>query len=221
MSSTQKKNALLTGVSLLLMAGLAGYSYGFVYQQLVITGDEVQTVQNIRNSLDQFHYGIAGWVGILILDIMVAFGFFRIFQSQNFRLSLASAILRIAYCLFLVFAINQLKHAAQAISVTSSGGDVMAFLAEFEKYWSQGLIVFGLHLIGIGILSWQSTFIPKILAGLATFAGFCYFVIHGTRALFPSWDSVLNEAEMYLALPMGLGEIALAIWLIVVALKSK
>ncbi|MCS5490203.1 DUF4386 domain-containing protein [Algoriphagus limi] len=221
MNSTQKKNSLLTGFSLLLMAGLAGYSYGFVYQQLVIPGDEVQTVQNIQNSLDQFHYGIAGWVGILLLDVIVAIGFFQIFKAQNIKLSLSSAILRIAYCIFLVFGINELKHAAQAVSELFSGGDVLGFLAGFEKYWSQGLIVFGLHLIGIGFLSWKSAFIPKILAGLVTFAGLCYFIIHGGKALNPSWDSMLTQAETYLALPMGLGEIAMAIWLIVAAFKSK
>ncbi|NJO92715.1 MAG: hypothetical protein HC831_29910 [Chloroflexia bacterium] len=52
-SETQKirKAAIIAGTSLILMAVAAGYSFGYVFNSLVVTTDAEATINNIKQSL--------------------------------------------------------------------------------------------------------------------------------------------------------------------------
>jgi hypothetical protein len=56
--------------------------------------------------------------------------------------------------------------------------------------------------------------IPKILWYLALIAGVSYVVVHFLKLTLPQSD-IVNNLEMILALPMAIGELGLAVWLIV------
>jgi hypothetical protein len=55
--------------------------------------------------------------------------------------------------------------------------------------------------------------IPKILWYLALIAGISYVVVHFLKLTLTQSDIVSN-LEMILALPMAIGELGLAVWLI-------
>ena len=78
-----------------------------------------------------------------------------------------------------------------------------------------GLIIFGLHLIELGRLIIQSGFIPKILGYLALIAGISYFGIHTANQCIHNFESIKATLDMVLGLPIALGELCLAVWLIV------
>ena len=92
--------------------------------------------------------------------------------------------------------------------------DTLSNLQLFDKIWSIGLIVFGLHLIGLGYLSIKSKSVPKLLGYLLYFGGISYTLLHTSIQLSLFNTKTLNTIENILALPMALAEILLAFWLL-------
>jgi hypothetical protein len=129
--------------------------------------------------------------------------------------------------LILGIAIIQLVKIAPVISLANPGSDklniseVATHFKMFEKLWSAGLIIFGLHLIGLGYLSVKSKSIPALLGYLLYFGGISYTFLHGSRQLNLFDISVINSIENILALPMALAEILLAFWLIYMGFRKS
>ena len=80
-----KKQGLIAGISLVIMAIAAGFSYGFVYGGIVVD-DPVNTLTNLVEKRSLFTAGLAGWVVIFITDLVVTFSLFRFFSDTNRKL---------------------------------------------------------------------------------------------------------------------------------------
>ncbi len=221
MNNNKRKYALVAGISLLVMAAAAGYSYGFVYNSIVVKGNITETIQNLQSSLHLFIGGITGWGLILFLDLLVAWSLYKLFQDINPNLSLMTAAFRFIYAAFLGIAISYLIVVVYLLGGGVDGADIMFALNSFESFWSLGLIIFGLHLIGLGLLTIKSPDISNIFAWLLLFAGLCYVCVHAAKALLPGLQSQITNVEMILSLPMAIGEIAFAFWLVIRGNKLK
>jgi hypothetical protein len=220
MNSSKAKYAIMAGVCLLLMAVAAGYSYGFVHNTLVIPEDPSTTLENLKGAMSTFWTEIMGWLLILILDVAVAWTLYMYLKRVNQKAASVMAWLRYLYSAILAVAIYQLTVAASLVK----GGDAIAVagsIKAFESYWSGGLIIFGLHLVALGYLTNQSTFVPRFFGWLLMFAGVCYFGIHTAKALLPALQTQIVTLEMVLSLPMALGEIGLAFWLVFFSQKAE
>lgn len=125
-----------------------------------------------------------------------------------------TALLRVVYALVLGVAITQLMAVVQLVSEQAEVTSIMNKLESFESLWSNGLIIFGLHLVGLGILSIVSTNISNIFGGLFLFAGLCYFGIHLAKATAPTYGDQISSVEIVLSLPMAIAELGFAFWLI-------
>lgn len=209
-----RKYALLSGLSLIAMALAAGYAYGYVYSSLVVQDSPTATFENIHSSPDVFMGGIIGWITIFFLDILVAWGLHQFLKEVHPGISLATAVVRVIYALVLGAGILHLFAVADLAQGTPSATQVMGELKAFESLWSRGLILFGVHLFGLGILTLQARHIPNLWGGLLLFAGLCYTGIHLAKELAPMHLDQIVKIEMVLSLPMALAEIGLAFWLI-------
>lgn len=192
--------AKLTGFSLLLMAVVAAFSFGFVLSGIYEAGDVVKTSQNIESKASLYTLGNIGWVLILILDLIVSFGLYQIFKSKNNRLAAIAASLRIIYSAMLGLGIIALYQE-----------NIEAFMVN----WELGLIVFGLHLVMLYVLNNHfGKLVPKWLGYLLLIAGLSYSFIHGVSLWMPQWMDSMKTLESILVIPMSLSEILLAFWLI-------
>jgi hypothetical protein len=221
----QRKAALTAGISLLVMVVAAGFSFGFVYSELVVPGVGKATFDNLSQNTGLFAAGVGGWILIFILDLIVSIALYRFFKTVHRVRSLITAAIRIIYSLVLAVAIFYLWKALElSISATTPSESayisLMDYLNQFEQIWSNGLIIFGLHLVGLGILAWRAEFIHKIWGVLLLLAGVCYTFVHIGR-LFPKFVSTVDLIEPYLVIPMTVGELGFAIWLIAKGGKSN
>ena len=214
MTLSTRKYALLSGLSLIAMAVAAGYAYGYVYNSLVVADNPAITLENIESSPGVFMGGIIGWIVIFLLDILVAWGLYQFLKEVDPAISLATALVRVVYALVLGAAILPLFSVVNLVEGTPSATQVMDELKAFESLWSQGLILFGVHLFGLGILTMRANYIPNFWGGLLLFAGLCYSGLHLAKALAPMHLDQIVKIEMVLSLPMALAEIGLAFWLI-------
>jgi hypothetical protein len=215
MNNSNRKDAILAGTSLIIMALAAGYAYGYVQSSLIVVGDPTTTLTNLNNAAGLFGSGVIGWVIILITDLLVAWSFYRFFFQVDARISLATGLVRAVYSGILAFAIFHLAGVWRMLfSANQDAVALMNLVAGFEKYWSLGLIVFGVHLLGLGYLSLKSNFVPKWMGWLLHIAGLCYMGIHSAKAMAPQAADTIAMAEMILGAPMAIAELALAVWLV-------
>ena len=91
----------------------------------------------------------------------------------------------------------------------------MTHLDAFMAIWSFGLSIFGLHLGVLGYLVMKSGYVPKALGLLLLIAGLCYVGTSSAQLLLPSYGDYKTTVDMILGAPMALGELGLAVWLVI------
>ncbi|CAD5249396.1 MULTISPECIES: DUF4386 domain-containing protein [unclassified Imperialibacter] len=222
MKNSNRKDAIVAGVSLIIMALAAGYAYGYVQNSLVVVGNPAATLTNLNSATGLFGSGVIGWCIILITDLLVAWSLYRFFAQVDARISLATGVVRAVYSAILAFAIFHLVGVWQMLFVANQDAVALVNLvAGFEKYWWLGLILFGFHLLGLGYLSLKSNAVPKWIGWLLYVAGLSYMAINATKAIAPQASDAIAMAEMILSAPMAVAELALAVWLVWKGGKSK
>ncbi|MGF9966924.1 DUF4386 domain-containing protein [Bacillus rhizoplanae] len=222
--SDQRKYALTAGISLIIMALVSFFSYGFAHASLVVKGDASATFHNIMSSNILFKVEIFGWIIILISDIVVAWAFYIFLKPIHKNLSLLGAWLRLTYAtilgiaiLNLIFALLLTKHTdyLSLFKTDQLQAQMMLFLDAFQSIWSIGLIIFGGHLMIVGYLAFKSNSIPKVISILLLLASIGYIVIHLCNTFLPEYDGVISILNLVFSVPMIAGELGFGIWLLV------
>ena len=214
--TTTRKPALIAGISLMVMAIAAGLSFGYIHSSLVIPTDAEVTVNNLKESKALFRIEVFGWILILVCDIAVALALYFFFKNENRELSFFTAAARLVYSAILGFAIFFLVQILNLLGGTADiTGAVMSKLNAFKTAWSYGLIIFGIHLVLLGLLVLQSKLIHNFWGILLIFAGISYSFIHVSNFLFLDFETQIKAIEAILSLPMAVAEIGFAFWLII------
>jgi len=146
-------------------------------------------------SLQATVLSIIGIAVIIILDVIVAISLYILMKPTNSNLSLLMALFRIVYAV--IFTIALIK---------------MPNLNAFNFIWQRGLLVFGFHLLLLGILVFRSTFIPKWVGVLLAISGMGY-IIDGFGTY---WGYSYN-----IALYTFIGELILMFWLVIKGRKIQ
>ncbi len=213
---SNRKAAVITGLSLLLMAIAAGIAYGYLHRQIVLPNDAEATAQSVLLHNTKFLIEIVLWWIIFLLDVTVSLSLFFFYKETNPALSGTAMGFRLLYALILGAAVSMLMTAPGA------GKNALEHIVLFEKVWSAALIPFGLHLILLGVLAVKSEFTPRLLSLLIIFSGGCYVLLHS----FSLSESTLlmhlsSAAEPILSIPMALAEILLAVWMLIGAVPRR
>jgi len=143
----------------------------------------------IFSSLDASTFSIAGIAIIIILDVIVAITLYQVLKPVNNNLSKLTAVFRIVYAV--IFTIALVK---------------MPDLNSFTYILERGLIVFGFHLLLLGLLIFKSVYIPKWLGALVAIAGIGYIV----DSIGVFWGYTFN-----IAIYTFVGELILMLWLLI------
>ena len=219
MNLKEKRNGIIAGISLIIMAIFAGFSYGYAHNTLVADSPEA-TLKNLIANKSLFYAELSGWSTIFVTDIIVAISLYFFFRSTSKQISMITAVIRVIYTLMLGAAIIQLFKIMPVLSMENPlsnsvyTSESSSHFQGFENLWSVGLIIFGFHLIGLGCLALKSKVVPRFLGYLLYFGGIGYVFIHSARHMNLFETNIINTAETVLALPMALAEILLAFWLI-------
>ena len=216
-SQPVRQAGLIAGVALLLMSALAGFGYNVAIHGLVTPGNAARTAQGIMAHDGLFRFGIASLFLVIALDVVVAWGLYRVFSPVSKGISALAAWLRLVYAGIFAAAVFQLAGALRLLgggkSLPASGADqlhadALSDINRFTDIWHAGLILFGLHLLVIAWLACRSGYVPKLLGILIGIAGLGYiydsigaFLAHG------SWTGVSTVTFI--------GEFLLAFWLVI------
>ncbi|KAB2807744.1 DUF4386 family protein [Phaeocystidibacter luteus] len=195
--------ARMTGIALVLMGLLAGVVMSGRFGE-ALAGDEmtVRKLISVEGEGNIEKGAAVIWTLIMLLDFLVALGIIKIFEKSV--IGKASAILRWTYTGFLITCI--------IILLTMRGPE--AFY-HFEKWWTLGLIVFGFHLITLGMSMPKSGWANMAFRWLLVIAGIGYVIVDAGVNLFPEYEHIVSEIENVFVIPMVVGELGLAVYWII------
>ncbi|MDH5396614.1 MAG: DUF4386 domain-containing protein [Cyclobacteriaceae bacterium] len=214
-----KQAAVIAGLGLLLMALIAPFSYFQVVEGLIVPGDAAATAVNVSSSANALRWAIVGFLIIIILDVLVAWALYVFLRPVNKMLSLLAAWFRVIYAALFAVALNDLFGVLHLVGNTGLAdfpvhGQMMLFLQNFQSGWDLSLFVFGVHLLLLGVLMYQSGYMPKILASLVVLAGIGYGVDSIGKTL---WATYTLDLAIY-TFP---GEVLLIFWLLIKGRKFE
>lgn len=223
MDRTLVPYARLTGASLLVMAAAAIFAHMFVRTALVVPGDAVETVNNIRAAEGLFRAGIASFLLVFVLDIVVAWGLYIVLRPAGRNLALLAAFFRLAMGAALL--INMLTHrvalhlatGAEYLGALGEGqaeAMAMLFLDAHAYGFSFGLVFFGFHCLLVGYLVFRSGYFPRVLGLLMGLAGASYLFDSLAGLLWPEVAELAGTAVIVAGMA---GELLLMFWLLAMA----
>ena len=186
-----RRVALVAGFGLLAMAVLAPIAHFGILETLVEPGNAAATVSNIRGSEGLFRAAIAAFLVVTFLDILMAWALYVLLRPVNATLAMLVGWLRLAAAAAFLPALANLFDVAQLLGGAAGSTvpaatvetQVMGSLASFNNGWDLMLAVFGLHLIGLGILVYRSVQFPWFLGVLVVIAGIGYLADTFARIL--------------------------------------
>ena len=218
--------AIVAGLGLLAMAVLAAFANFSVIQNLVVVGDANATAVNILGSAGSFRMGITFFLITAILDVLVAWALYVLLKPAHKSLSLLAAGFRVVYATIFAAALTNLFNALRlftgadslkALPTDQLYAQGMGSLDAFKSGWNIGLVFFGLHLLLLGYLVFQSSYAPKwlgiVLGILLAFAGLGYLADSFGTFLNPNYNISIAQFAF-------VGEVLLIFWLLWKGIKG-
>lgn len=216
--------AKVIGIGLLLMALLAVFANFFVIESFIVPGDAAATVTNLTDNELFFRLAIASFVIVLVLDVIISWALYILLKRVNKSFALLAALYRLAYtaiftaAIFNFLSVLELINEASYLALLETNqlhAQVMLLIDAFRNGWLIGLIFFGVHLLLIGYLVFKSGFMPKLLGILVMLAGLGYLIDSFAKIILSNYSDFETMFILIVAIPGAIGELALAIWLLV------
>jgi hypothetical protein len=222
LSFPRRRAARIAGVSYLVMFALAIFANFVVRQGLIEPGSASATVANITESIGLFRLGLAAFVIIFVLDVVIAWALHVVFRQVDRDVSLATAWFRLIYTALLGVALGSMFQVIQILGDGSLGFlgtdqvniQTMTALSSFESAWLIGLVAFGFHLVLLGWLIARSGFANNVLGYLLMVAGVAYVLDTFARGMLADYESVASIFLVAVAVPAMIGEGWLGFWLL-------
>lgn len=215
--------ARIAGVSYVILFALGVFANFFVREGLIVTDDAQATAANIAESQGLFRLGMAGFLVIFFLDVIVSWALYIVFRSANRDLSLLGAWFRIVYTVFLGAALIYFFQALQflgdapfltAIDAAQREAHALVALDTFNSAWLIGLAAFGIHLILLGGLVLQSRYAPRALGVVLIAAGAAYMIDTLAHTLLSNYTDYESAFVAMVAVPAVIAEGWFGLWLL-------
>lgn len=212
----RSQSAILAAICLFTMAMIAPMANYYVVVKPVAANDAAKTLQNLITFEPDFRNGIAQFMAVAILDIIIAWALYIFFRPVNPKLALLAAWFRLAYAAVLVAALIFPVQALQAAALMTHlpeadtgilSAQTLLAIKTFQEGWSAGLAIFGIHLLLLGYMAWQAGFMRKILGPLLLITGAGYTIDGFGKVISANY-------HLNLVLFTFVGELVLIFWLL-------
>lgn len=222
-SNRTQSNAITIIISSLMLMFVLGVFAEFVVRHKLISwNDPVLTHTNIAQALPLFSAGIAAFIMIIVLDVLLAVAFYTLLRPAGKLMAGEMAVLRLLYVaikgvaivgLFLAMDIYALPAEAVTANKEALAAEAMHFLKMHHYGFAVALVFFGLHLMLLGSILLQWGGAAKWIAWLVVVAGVGYFT-NSIVTMFPSSGSLVHNVIIAIFIvPMSCAEIILGLHL--------
>lgn len=220
--------AKMAGLMYLLIAVFGGFSIGYVPTVIVVAGDATATAQNLLAHQTLFRLGIAGDVFVLLVEIILTVMLYRLLKPVDSTLSMVAAFARLG--MVMVMAVNLIIYVLPLLllsgvpylAVFDAPQIRAAVLVLFEAHqlgiyvWQ---LLFGLHLLFVGVLVCRSGYFPRVLGGMM-FVGAFGYLLEGITHLMAFSNGSVSLLIIGLLIIVTVAELSFAIWLLVKGVRG-
>jgi hypothetical protein len=141
----------------------------------------------------------------VVFDVVVAWALYELYKKD--QLSGLSTLFRMMHAAIMGVAVFALPAALEA----ATAEEVLRQAGIFNHIWLIGLFFFGIHLILLARIIGR----PVLITIFLFIAGIMYMVDTGAHFLLPNYDKVASIFLALVAIPSIIGEMSLAVWLLV------
>jgi hypothetical protein len=208
--------ARVAGLLYLTVAILGGFAF-FLGQSFVVPGDAAATANNIVGSESLFRFGFVSGLIAQTFQILLVLALYKLLKAVNKNHALLMVIFSLVGIpiamlnLLNQFAALLLLSGADYLAVLESGSlhTLAMFYLELHAYGiTIAQIFWGLWLLPLGYLIFESGFIPKILGGLLIIGGLGYLIDFFIFFIFPDLNLEISQFTF-------IGELLLPLWLLI------
>jgi len=211
-----RRAALTAAIGLLLMAIIAPFAEFYVMDSLIVDGEAATTASNILAQETLFRIGGLSYIVVAVLDVLVAWALYLFLRPASESLALLAGWFRLIYSGMFALAANDLFNvlnvlrSGEAVGLSAEQANAQAMLAldSFNSGWDIGLIVFGMHLVFVGLVILRADFMPSWLGILVLIAGLGYMIDSFGVLLSPDYTMVISLVTF-------VGEVILIFWLFI------
>ncbi|WP_456461748.1 DUF4386 domain-containing protein [Reichenbachiella sp.] len=197
---TPRTLSKLTGASYLVIFFAAIFANFFVLE--AILQDPIGTIQQNHQMV---RFGILAFMITVVFDVVVAWTLNELFKGHILiKLSTYFRMMHAAIMGIAIFALPM------ALEMNSSEA-ILKQIDIFNTIWLIGLFFFGIHLLLLSMILQR----PKWIALFLTLAGLMYMVDTSAHFLMADYDAYADVFLTLVAIPSMVGEMSLAIWLLV------
>lgn len=200
---------------------LAIFANFFALSPVIQPGDASETAAALQEFETSFRLGAVAFLGIFVIDVVVAWALWVLFRPVHRDLSLLSAWFRLTYTVVLGAALGFLYAALWIAGTPGALGEshddaVLLALQTFDFTWVAGLAAFGAHLIVLGVLMLKARG-PRWIAWLLLAAGTAYVLDTVAHLALADYEASADLFLAIVALPSVIGEMSFAVWLLLLA----
>jgi hypothetical protein len=216
---SKKNTARLAGIFFLLMVVFGIGAEILFRQKIFVDGDAASTASNILSNGLLYRTGIVSDLLMSLCYLITALILYKLLSSVNKNTAAAMVVFATAGSILLMA--NVLNEFAPLIIL--EGSDTLAsfdssqiqslsmlFFQIYEHGYMVGQIFFALWVLPLGILIYQSKFIPKAFGIL-----FIAEAILGSMSVLVHFIAPMEMVETILLLPGTIAELAFMLWLLI------
>jgi hypothetical protein len=203
------------------------YSLAYVPGHLQLTGDANSVIDSITAHEAMYRLGIVSWLLNCVAFVLLPLAFYRLFHAVNRQ----AGILMVAFALMsipisLVAAGNELdvlsliggKPPLEAMSLQDRQAMVLRSLTAYDNGMFAAQLFWGLWLLPLSLLIWQSRAVPRVFGVLLLLGGLGYLIQEAGGVLSSAFGQTL--LSQYATLPAAAGEIGLGFWLLLRGIRQ-
>jgi Domain of unknown function (DUF4386) len=224
--SSPKRLARIAGVLYLLVGIFGGFAEGFVDPKIYVPGNAVATAHNVVASSELVRLGVVAHLLDGTFFVFLAMTLYILLEHVHESMARAMLVLVALatgiICLNAVFQFEALRLAtdsAYAAALGTAGSNAMVLLLLDTQHYGTLIaqVFFGLWLVPLGYLAYQSGLFPKWLGVVLIVGGVCYLVDLLAAFLVPDFS---RRIHAFVVIPPTIAEISMVLYLLVIGVKT-
>jgi hypothetical protein len=220
-----KTLARLGGLLYLAIILLGGIGELRIRGNIVVAGDPTATATNLISMEGLWRFGVAAEAVLLVCGIGLGLVLYALLSPVNRPLAVTALFLNLVT--IAVEAVAAVALAAALLPLTTvyagnftsgeAAGLAMLFVRLHTNAFGFALVFFGLACVILGYLIQRSRYMPAPIGALMVLSGVCYVVNSLAAIVAPAISNLLLP---FILIPPLIGELSLALWLLLVGVRE-
>lgn len=222
-----KRLAHIAGWLYLAVGVFGGFAQGYFQPLLYAPGDAATTAANVARHIDLMPWGVVAdltqatcfvFLALILHTILKPTGEGRA-RAMVVLVVIASAIMTLNN-VFEFGAYRVATDSQYAAALGPAGQRSLIYLSLDLQHYGVLIaqIFFGLWLVPLGLLAWESRLFPRWLGGLLLLGGICYLINLLTLFLDPDFGAAIKN---WIVIPCAISEIAMVFYLLIVGVRCE